>query len=180
MAIDLKLEHVGGGQFRCRTRLDFDLCTREFGPGEPVRASITKRRSVRQNAFFHALVGAAFENQRSGPRCETAAHLKSWLLIEAGHCDEVRLSVAGMNERDATAVARGMTAELKRRFDTVAVSFDPKSREIVMRFARSVSFRAADAEMFSGIVDRVAEIICAQIVPGTTPEQLFSEARERS
>ena len=87
MAIDLQLEHIGGGQFRCRSKLDFELASENFAKGERVRAKVTRLRSVKQNAFFHAIVETAFENQRAGPLLPTWRHLKSWLLIKIGHCD---------------------------------------------------------------------------------------------
>jgi hypothetical protein len=180
MSVDLRLVHTGGGNFRPRTKLDFELCLSTFDDGEMVRAKVSKARSVRQNGYFHALIQAAFENQRGGPQVETWEHLKSWLLIEAGHCDEVRINVGSMSEADAKTVAGGMARELKRRFDTVGVSYDRSSKEVVMRFARSVAFRAVDREKMGEIVDRVVAVICTVVVPGVDPETIMNQAKARA
>lgn len=168
--LDLRLEHIGDGQFRPRTRLDYELCCEQLERGEHVRAKVTRKRSVQQNEFFHALIEAAYENQRGGPQLPTWRHLKSWLLIQAGHCEVKRF--------DAGAMRPEVAAWLRRTFDTL--DFTTDGRSIFVKTAKSVSFKSADAETMRGVVDRVVEIICMEIVPGAKPDEIISEARERA
>lgn len=168
--LDLRLEHVGGGQFRTRFKLDFDLCAAELEPGEHVRAKVTKQRSVRQNDYFHALIEAAFENQRGGPVLPSWRHLKGWLLIQVGHCDVKQFSARSMTP--------DVAAYLRKQFDTVDFSTDGQS--IFMKTARSVSFKACDAEAMGKAVDDVVALICTDIVPGCSPDEILKMAKEKA
>lgn len=175
--LDLRLEYAGGGQFRCGSKMDFDLCNAALVAGERVRAKVSKVRSVRQNDFFHALIQAAHENQRGGPDCPTWLHLKSWLLIEVGHCDEVRIATPGMTETAVRALVPGIVAALKQRVDNIGVFYDRRGAALIMRFAKSVSFRAVTSDDMKEIVDKVTAIICTTIVPGLDPETIFNMAK---
>ena len=177
--LDLRLRHEGGGRFQTATRLDLDLSS-QLEHGETLRARITRKRSVQQNEFFHALIETAHENQRGGQIMPSWRHLKSHLLIAVGHCDEARIALHECSAATAAIVAKGMTAELRRRFDTVETSYDRRRHEIVMRFAKSVAFSEVSRERMAEIVDAVTAIICSDIVPGTTPEQLFDIAKRRA
>ena len=168
--LELRLEYIGNGQLRCRTRTDYELATTELEQGEHVLARLTRPRSVRQNAFFHVLVQAAHENQRAGPPLPTWQHLKHWLLIQAGHCDVRQFSTGSMSQEVAAA--------LRQTFDTV--DFTTDGRSIFMRTARSVSFRKCEADAMNEIVGKVVEIISREIVPGVNPEDLLREARTRA
>lgn len=168
--LDLRLEHIGQGQFRTRSRLDYELCCTELDDGEHVRAKVTRRRSVQQNEFFHALIEAAWENQRGGPPQPTWRHLKGWLLIQVGHCNVKRF--------DAGAMTPAVASYLRQSFETVDFTTDGKA--ITMKVAKSVSFRRCDAAEMAGVVDRVVELICSVIVPGTTPAEIMSAAKTRA
>lgn len=170
--LDLRLEHVGGGQFRTRSKLDYELCCSELEPGEHVRAKVTHQRSVRQNDYFHALIEAAWENQRGGPQLPSWRHLKSWLLIQVGHCDVKRF--------DARAMTPAVAEHLRRCFETVDFTTDGTS--ILMKTAHSVRFGAggASADEMSQIVERVVALICSDIVPGCTPDAIMTMAREKA
>lgn len=168
--LDLRLEYVGGGQFRTRSKLDYELCCSELENGEHVRAKVTHQRSVRQNDYFHGLIEAAWENQRGGPQLPSWRHLKSWLLIQVGHCDVRQFS--------ARAMTPDVAAYLRQQFDTVDFTTDGKS--IFMKTAKSVSFKATSGDEMSEIVDKVVAIICTEIVPGVDPETIMSMARERA
>lgn len=178
--LDLHLVYLGQGRFSTASKRDLDSASLALMPNERVRARITKKRSVQQNEFFHALVQVAHDNQRSGQPLPSWRHLKSHLLIRVDHCDEARIDLHECSPSMAAVVAKGMTAELRRRFDTVETSYDRKRHQIVMRFARSVSFSECTRERMGEIVDHVTAIICNEIVPGTTPEQLFTMARDRA
>lgn len=180
MTLDLRLEYLGGGHYRTLGKLDFDLSEAQLEHGERVRVRVTKLRSLRQNAYFHALIDAAFENQRGGPKLESPAHLKSWLLIEAGHCDLVSFSIGKTPPLMAALVCGGFAKVVRQRFDYVGTHVDTKRNEIVMKFAKSVSFAKCDAEAMAGVVDKVVSIICTEIVPGCDPEALLNMAKERA
>lgn len=178
--MELRLEYVGGGRFQSLTKLDFDLCTQDLAQGDRVKARITKPRSVRQNNLLHALIQAAHENQRGGPKFETWEHLKAWLLIEAGHCEEIRYSIGRIDPKLAMLVAGGMVAAIRQRFEFMAAGIDRGRNEVVMRFAKSVSFRQCDSETMAGIMDRVVAHICTDIVPGMDPESILNMAKARA
>lgn len=170
MALDLQLEYLGGGGFRTRSKLDFELASKEFEQGERVRAKVTRQRSVRQNAYFHALIETAYDNQSAGPLLPTWRHLKSWLLIQVGHCDVKAFSPESMKPEVA--------AYLRSMFETVDFTTDGKS--IFMKTARSVNFtNGANAEEMKAIVDQVIEVIVTSICPGMDANQLRSVADEK-
>jgi hypothetical protein len=60
------------------------------------------------------------------------------------------------------------------------VTYDRRRREIVMRFAKSVSFREVDGERMGEITDRIVDLIAREIVPGATPEEILGEAKRRA
>lgn len=168
--IELGLIYNGNGTFRLRTHFDFKLCQKNFEDGEALRAKVDHQRSVKQNAYFHALIQAAWENQRCGPQFPTWEHMKSWLLIQAGHCDVKHFDPGSMTPQVA--------AYLRNVFDTV--DFTTDGNRITMKTAKSVSFKRCDAAVMKEVVDRVAEIICTDIIPGARPNELFDMAKEKA
>lgn len=175
--LDLRLRHMGGGTFQTATRLDFEAAVAEYGEGETVRAKTSHARSVRQNAFFHALVEAAYENQRGGPKLPSWRHLKSWLLIRAGHCEVKRFEPEAMTPE----VARF----LRSTFDTIHVTVDRRTNEILVKVARTVQFGkdGPSADEMGEVVDRVVALICDPtdgIVPGMDPAAIMDHAKSRA
>lgn len=168
--LDLRLRYLGGGKFQAAGRLDFELAGKELDDGEVVRAKITHQRSIKQNAFFHALIAAAWENQRGGPKLPSWEHLKGWLLIQVGHCEVKQFS------------AKAMTAEVAQhiRRTSPMVDFTTDGESIFMKTAKSVSFKSTSADEMGPIVDAVVSLICTEIVPGVKPEQLLDMAKERA
>lgn len=175
--LDLRLKYMGGGTFQTATKLDFELAADEYEQGETVRAKTSHARSVRQNAYFHALVEAAWENQRGGPRLPSWRHLKSWLLIRAGHCDVKRF--------EPEAMTREVAAFLRVAFDTIDVTADAKTGEIIVKVARSVRFGQGGPghDKMCEVVDRVVALICDPhdgIVPGMDPASIMDHAKARA
>lgn len=168
--IDLRLTYEGQGIFRTAFKLDFELASSEFNQGDRVRAQVTKPRSVRQNAYFHALVQKAHENQRGGPHFETWEHMKAWLLIRCGWCEEKRFAPHSMTPEVA--------AWLRQQFEFLAFSVDTHTSEIIVRTAKSISFKACPADKMGEIMDKSLAIICTEIVPGVDPETIFNMAKE--
>lgn len=171
--IDLRLTYEGNGVFRAIGKLDHELCANELEQGERVRAKVTRQRSVRQNDFFHALIEAAFENQRGGPSLPSWRHLKSWLLIQADHCTVKRFR--------ADAMTPQVAAYLRTLFDTV--DFTADDEWIYFKVAKTVAFQgptAPDSEEMGRIVDKVVAIICTEIVPGLKPEEILELAKEKA
>lgn len=176
--LDLRLTYDRrAGVFRPGSSLDLRLAADKFSDGEQVRAKLSKRRSCRQNRYFHALVAAAYENQRGGPVLPSADHLRAWLLIQVGHCEEVRVPLGDMPERDVVRVVAPIAAALRQRFETVETTYSRSRSEIVMRFAKSVQFDKAEAERMNVIVDRVTAMICTVICPGLDPQAIFDHAK---
>jgi hypothetical protein len=179
--LELRLRYEGNGTFQTAGRRDWELVGAELESGAVLRARIWRPRSVRQNDFFHALIEAAFESQRGGPRLPSWRHLKAYLLIQAGHCEDVRLRLGRrQTEGEAVTMAGTLAGALRRRFDTTWVTYDRRRREIVMRFAKSVSFREVDGERMGEITDRIVDLIAREIVPGATPEEIMGEAKRRA
>lgn len=177
--LDLRLRYEGQGRFQTASKTDFDLCSEELQQGALLRAQITQSRSIRQNSFFHAVCEAAYENQRSGPKLPSWRHLKAYLLVMAGHCEEVRTKLGKRQSQDEAVVMVGAIAgALRRRFDTVWTTLDPNTHEIVMRFAKSTSKLTKD-EM-GEVLDKVLARIVLEIVPGTDPESLLNMARSKA
>ena len=167
--LDLRLRYEGNGVFRPASKLDFEDCCRELGQGDLIRARVTRARSVSQNAYFHALIEAAWDNQRGGPQLPSWRHLKSWLLIQVGHCD--------VKEFDARAMTSEVAAWLRRTFDTLDFTTDGKT--IFVKTAKSVSFHATGSKEMSRIVDQVTAIICTDIVPGVDPASIMDMAKAK-
>lgn len=178
MGVELRLTYRGGGAFQVRSKADLELCQEHFQPGDYVRVSATKPRSVPQNRLFHALVQAAFENQRGGPLLPTWEHLRAHVLIQAGHCDETRVSLKGLPRNDVPAVVAPLAAALKRRFDVVETSYDKGTHEIVLRFARQWRFSATDRETANEVFGRVLAYLSDVIVPGVEPTALLGMAKQ--
>lgn len=172
--IDLRLEYVGGGTFRCRSKLDFELCGQKLRDGEKVRAKITNQRSVKQNEFFHSLIELAWENQRAGPQLPSWRHLKSWLLIQVGHCT--------VKEFDPRVLGPSVASYLRQVFDTVDFTSETVGdREIIrMKVAKTVNFKEVSSEEMSEIVDKVVAIICTDIVPGSSPDEILNMAKAKA
>jgi hypothetical protein len=168
--MELQLKHLGEGRFQTASRLDFELSSKTFDQGEMVKAVVTKRRSVKQNNFFHALVEAAWDNQRGGPMLPTWRHLKSWLLINVGHCT--------VKEFSAKAMTPDVAAFFRTNFDTV--DFSTNGRTIFVKIAKSVSFTKAEAEIMRKVTDDVVALICSDIVPGITADDLLTMAKQES
>lgn len=159
--LDLQLIHLGNGRFAAASRLDHDLAAQLPVNGK-VRARITQQRSSPEHRYFFAVISRAFENNRAGPsleECPTPEHLRAWLLIKAGHCD-----TQTFEPRAVTApVVRWMKSVTPMTFWSVA-----KDGTIIARTAKSISFSKADESVFNPIVNKIIDIIVAEVVPGTT------------
>jgi hypothetical protein len=177
--LDLRLEYIGNGQFRAATGLDYRLCLDKFQQGDKLKAKVTQPRSVRQNALFHALIQAAYENQRGGPRLDSWEKLKAYLLIEAGHTEERRFSIGSISPALAALVCGGFAQVIRQRHEYMAAGIDTQRNEVVMRFAKSVSFAKCDSPTMGAITDKVVAHICTDIVPGMDPASIMNMARER-
>lgn len=177
--LELRLEYLGNGRFQTLHSIDFAEACEKLTTGDKLRAQLTHQRSVRQNNYFHALVQQAFENQRGGKKLPTWKHLRSHLLIAAGHCNEDRISVKGVPMRLIQPLLVSQARILRRHTDVLETSYDPRSEEIVYRTAKSWSFRETGSEEAKRILDRVIAIICSEIVPGMDVTRFTREARLR-
>jgi hypothetical protein len=180
MAVELMLRHEGGGLFRVASRLDYETAVTALETNEMLRAVFTRRRSVRQNNLLHALIQAAFENQRGGPKLDTWEKLKAYLLIEAGHSEERRFSIGNVHPAQAALVCGGFAAVIRDRHEYMAAGIDQQRREVVMRFAKSVSFSKATSDEMKPVMDHVVATICTEIVPGMDPATILNMAKTRA
>lgn len=177
----------GNGRFHTGSKGDLHLCNERFEPGERVRAKITKKRSTRQNGFFHALIHQGFVNQQAGPEFEDEDQMKGWILLKAGWSTEERIGfppdLPGSKKQRVqwmVPFVADLASRQRARHGSVAVAIDPNSEEIVFRYPRSTNFEKCDAEEFGKIVDKAVDLICTVIVPGTSPEELRTMAKGNS
>lgn len=174
--LDLRLRYEGNGRFQVATRMDFDLVNQEFEPGALVRAKASQPRSLRQNAYFHALIEKAYENQRGGPKLPTWRHLKAYLLVEIDHCTESRVKIPkGASVESTIPLVSGIVRALRQEYDTAWVTLDPKRQEIVLRFAKPT--KNLTQEEMSDVMDKVVSRICLEIVPGMDPTTILNMAK---
>jgi len=168
--LDLRLRYQGGGRFQAATKLDFDLAEAQVEREVLLRAKISHPRSLRQNAYFHALIEAAYDNQRGGPKVADWRHLKAWLLIQIGHCEEHRFKRGALTPEVAKL--------LRQKVDTVETNVNKRTGEIVLRFAKPT--RDLSSEEMSELVDKVVALICTKIVPGMDPESILNMAKSKA
>ena len=175
---DLNLIFKGDGKFITGSKADLALAGKAFAVDERVRGKITKRRSTRQNSYFHAIAQRAFDNQQAGPEFDGWEELRDYLLVKAGWIEVERLDFPdiGGNKRDqvhtmAPFVAR-FAEEKRRRHRTVVVSIDTKALQIVIKYPKSFAFEKCDSEEAGEIVDSAINTICTELIPGTDPEEL--------
>lgn len=167
--IRVKMEVLANGTMRPVNRISFEALTTKFAAGEHVFAKLTRKRSVRQNNLFHALCQAAYDNQRAGPTLPSWEHLKGWLLIQAGHCTVTRFAPEELTPRVAAA--------FRKSFADVDFVRDGTGA-ILMKQARSVAFNETNADEMQAVMNRVVDLICTEIVPGASPEDLLQAAKE--
>lgn len=180
----LNLTYAGRGQFTAATKLDMGLAAK-WKKGERVRAKITRMRSHKQNNFFHAVVAEAFDNLRKPQSSQflTPKHLKSYLLIMAGWCEEHRHHLKDLGPKSierAVPLAAFFAAQLRKRVPFVMVTLDEDRNDIVIRFAKSWRFDGElKPEHAVEIVDASIVRICAEIIPGTKIDDLRRAALGR-
>jgi len=149
--LTLELCYNGDGSFRTSSPFDFKLAQSRLGEGELIRVSVSRGRSSKQNRLFHALIQAAFDNQVHGPMLETVDHMRAYLLIRAGHCNETRIPTAKQSAKDVVSTARHMSAFLRQHYEYY--------------------------ETANAVMQRVIDEICGNICPGTTPDSLLDMAK---
>ena len=165
--IELQLRYEGNGVFRVANRAALEVAAARAEQGQVYTARLTSPRSHEQNRYFHALVRDAYEQQRGGPVLPTWMHLRNWLLCEVGHC-EVQAFQPG-------AITREVAAWLRGRYDDVHWSTD--GRQIYARTPKSINVARCEQDRMNQIVTAVVDVICKQVVPGTTPEDWAPDER---
>lgn len=167
--LDLRLRYEGNGVFRVATKEDAQKAEREFDAGEAIKARCTKRFTVTQSALFHAMCRIAFDNQTTTqPGLPSWRHLKSWLKIQAGHCDVV-------------VFTDGFSAEaakyLRRKYDTMDFTMNIKTGAVTMKTARSLTELSKDD--MGVLIDKAKAVIEQHIIPGVDLDELMVEARRK-
>ena len=166
--IRVGLTYDGQGHFTAASRHALEELNKRFKRGDVVKAEVTRPRSVDQNRLFHLLCEAAFDHQVTGPTFATWRHLKSWVLIRCGHCEEYDFEPEAMTPEVARV--------LRRKFDFVEVVKRESDGHVLMRFAKSVGFNDVSHEDMSKLVDQALHVISEELVPGATKERLLEEA----
>lgn len=171
------MRYEGNGRFSAVARVDREIADDMAEPGQVVLMRLAKKRSNRQNAYFHALIDAAFENQTEGILHPSPEHLKAWLLCDVGHCQEYRSPLGSMPPSEVSNMMEPLAAALKINCDTMITTYDPRSHEVVLRAAKSWSFRKLGAEKAGEILEAVIGRICTKICPGMSPDDLRRHAK---
>lgn len=177
--IEIQVWKHADSSLRAASPLDLKLI-QSLERGEKYIARLQKPRSLKQNNLFHGLIQRAYENQTYGPRLESWEALKGWLLVRAGHCEETAVSVKGMLPSTAAVLSGAVAGALRQRTVYAETLVDRARAALIIRTPRSVSFAKADRETMQPVVDRVVDLICSEIVPGVTPEQLMDMAKRRA
>lgn len=172
------MRYLGDGKFAAVARVDREIADDMADPGQIVTVKLARKRSNQQNAYFHAIIAAAFDNQTAGHLHPSPPHLKAWLLCEAGHCDEYRVPLGSLLPSDVQSVVGTLAAALKLNCDTMVSSYDRRKHEMVLRVARSWSFRKLGPERAGEILDAVIGLICTQICPGMSVADLKRNASD--
>jgi hypothetical protein len=168
---EIRLRYDGNGKFSPASHVDYTTAIEEFEQGEEFVAKLTRPRSSRENRLFHGSIKSAYDNQRGGPRFEDEAdvdgwmRLRGWLLCQAGHCDVHRFTPG--------ALAPEAVATLRQVYGDAFWAVEEKTGAILMRVPKTVRFSTLKHPDFQPVKDKVFQILCNEIVPGTTPEQLM-------
>jgi hypothetical protein len=178
--LTLELAYQGDGAFRTARPFDYRLAQKQLGEGELIRVNVTRGRSSKQNRMFHALIQAALDNQVHGPMLETADHMKAYLLIRAGHCNETRIPLGKQSAKETMFVARRMSAFLRQHYDFCETAYDDARSELVLRVAKPWRFSKTDHETANSVMERVVSEIVTNIVPGVTPDELLNMAKSEA
>jgi hypothetical protein len=179
----LRLRYEGNGVFRTATHLDFEEAAEQYDQGDVLNADLAKPRSLSQNRYFHAMIEAAHENQRGGPRFANWRTLKGYLLVTVDHCTERRMKLPQGTPRPvAVAIGKGLALLIRSSAEYIGLAYDPNTNEIVARFPGSMKMRghgSIGGEEANEIVDRVKTLICEEIIPGADPALVDADARAR-
>ncbi len=169
---DLPLEYLGSGTFRTVSKAATLKANANCEKGEVLRAQFTRFRSIDQNNFFHGLIDATWQSLNTEEFTDPR-HLKEWLLIEAGHVQEDRIRLT-MPKKHIGPVVEAMTASLRRRQTIIKVLYNEKRHELVMRYAGEWKFEKLEHDRATELTQRCVEIICNDLLPGTTPDEIFA------
>lgn len=170
--IEVRLRYEGNGKISPASHEDYRTLCEEIEPGETIVARLVRERSSRENRLFHGAIKSAWDNQRGGPMFTEEEggwmKLRAWLLCEAGHCD--------LQEFEPGAITPPVIRALKAVYPTCFWSADRRTGKIRMRVAKTIKFATLKHPDFQPIKDKVFELLCTEIVPGVTPEQLMEMA----
>jgi len=154
----VNLVYEGQGRFRPASKADRLVAEERFGQGEIIEAALRKPRSRKQHNWFFAMISEAHANQTSGPLFDDSERLRKWLLIQVGHCNVMQFHPAAMSKEVAVW--------LRQTYDDIDFATD--GRWIYAKTARSIAWKACGSAEMTAIADKVIDVICERIVPGTT------------
>lgn len=171
--LDVRLRYQGNGRFQSHTLVDFKKISEGLEEGDVVRAKLTNARTHTQNNTLHWLAQMAWENHQPGcpPDPElvpTWEHMRSWLLIAAGHCD--------VEEFKRGEIAPAAAERLRKRYNTVM--WTVRGQTVFMKTARSTS--NLSREEFSDLLDRILDVIGTKVIPGVDMDSLKEMAKAKA
>ena len=145
-------------------------------PQCPFVESEHRSRSTPHHRLFFSVIARAFESWPESEKFqpEDAEHLRSYLLIKAGHFTKLDLRC---ENPDAMSLEDQLRAIIRTISDKPPLMH---SYEWGVRifWSKSMSYSAADRKTFNEVCDKVFEIISVTL--GVTIETLKREARQEA
>lgn len=176
--MEIRLRYEGNAVFRPAFKPDFEHIMAELHQGDLVRVS--KSRSSKQNRLFHGLIQAAFDNQRAGPDFDKWEQLKGWCLVEAGHCFRDEISLEGLPVKDVAKVVGSITASIRRHSEYLRSTYSKSRHALVLEYPKHWRFSRTEHHVACEVLDKVVSIICTDIMPGSSPEDILSMGKARA
>ena len=163
--IELRLRHDGGGQLVPASRSDLLAC-QQLPRGEVFNVKLTRPQSGKQRNTLHLLFQRTHETQKTGEVFPTWRQLKTFVLIQAGHCEVDRLPPGSINKA-AAAILR------KRHGDLIDFTTNPKTGVVHAKTVKTTSDLSMDEMRV--LLDKCIEIVLRDFLPGTELTDLLRE-----
>lgn len=145
-----------------------------------------KKRSGPQHRFLFAIIAAAYENwpPQHDFKPENSEHLRGWLLVQVGHCDQIEINLVDfidttgdrvIADKAALAALRAIKARLpKQTYHRLLRT----NSGFVMLTPKSIAEENCPADEFQTVSDKVLSEI--SFIIGVPVELLRKEGEKRT
>jgi len=141
-----------------------DLAARQFEIGGEYSLIVKQQRSRKSHNFYFASIADGYANlpEDIKDRWPTSEHMRKWLLIEAGFCNEREFDFEGHNA-DAQARKLGTFIRSVDRYAQISIhSFEINKVKVIVRCAKSQAMSgpaAMSVEEFKASTRAVLELL---------------------